>query len=110
MGRPKQKDWDRLQVVAQAICLEEMYQVSVREGCLFYGETRRRETVAIDETLRNHIIEMSSRMHGLFEHRITPKAAVGVRCKRCSLLDACVPELSAMDARLYWELMGEGWY
>ncbi len=51
-GRPKQKDCDRVQLCAQAMCLEEMTGLSVPAGALFYGKTRRGEEVAFDEKLR----------------------------------------------------------
>lgn len=51
-GRPKSHDADRLQLCAQAVCLEEMLQVAVPHGALFYGATRRRQEVDFDERLR----------------------------------------------------------
>ncbi len=44
-GRSKASDADRLQLAAQALCLEEMLGCDVLEGFLFYGETRSRERV-----------------------------------------------------------------
>ncbi|HMB52207.1 MAG TPA: CRISPR-associated protein Cas4 [Thermoanaerobaculia bacterium] len=51
-GRPKLHDADRVQLCAQAFCLEEMLAVPVPAGALFYGKTRRREEVAFDPALR----------------------------------------------------------
>jgi len=45
-------DCDKVQLCAQAICLEEMMNVEIPEGALFYGQTRRREDVVFDERLR----------------------------------------------------------
>jgi CRISPR-associated exonuclease Cas4 len=47
-GKPKADDCDRVQLCAQAICLEEMLKVEIREG-LFLRPTRRREDVVFDE-------------------------------------------------------------
>lgn len=44
-GRPKSHDADKLQLCAQAMCLEEMLCCSIQKGALFYGETKRREEV-----------------------------------------------------------------
>ena len=44
-GRPKLTEEDKLQLMAQALCLEEMFSASIPEGAIFYGETRRREIV-----------------------------------------------------------------
>lgn len=52
VGRPKSDDCDRVQLCAQTICLEEMYEVTIAEGALFYGRVRRREVVRFDQDLR----------------------------------------------------------
>ena len=51
-GKPKIQDWDRLQLCAQALCLEEMRATSISEGALWYWESRHRETVAFSDELR----------------------------------------------------------
>ena len=38
-GKPKKDQIDEVQLCAQAICLEEMYNVSIEKGFLYYGET-----------------------------------------------------------------------
>lgn len=103
VGRPKLEDWDRVQVAAQACCLEEMEQVEVREGALFYGETRKREVVPITDDLRNTVQSLSRRMHELFEQGMTPPASFGPKCRRCSLADECLPSTDGLDAKKYWD-------
>ena len=61
-GKPKISEEDILQLAAQAMCLEEMFSTVVTEGALFYGETRRREVVAITEELRCQVKEMFQEM------------------------------------------------
>ena len=51
-GKPKATDMDEVQLCAQALCLEEMLNVSIPEGSLFYGEPRRRTAVVFDQALR----------------------------------------------------------
>lgn len=108
VGRPKRKGWDRLQVAAQALCLEEMYGVAIKTGFLFYGETKRREQVCVDDKLRNRVLDSSRRMHEIFENRILPKTVVESRCRRCSLVDICMPGAIQMDVHVYWEGAKEG--
>lgn len=48
-GKPKVEDWDRIQLCAQALCIEEMRSVQVNEGAIWYWEVRKREPVAIDD-------------------------------------------------------------
>lgn len=35
-GKPKLEDWDKIQLCAQALCLEEMREVTIDEGALWY--------------------------------------------------------------------------
>ena len=51
-GKPKSHRADEVQLCAQAICLEEMFDTSIAAGALFYGVTRRRFAVVFDEDLR----------------------------------------------------------
>ena len=102
VGKPKVEDWDRLQLAAQALCLEEMEGVRIAAGALFYGETRRRESVQISDQLRERVVRLAGRMHELYALGVTPREALGSKCRRCSLKDDCAPEALALDARSYW--------
>lgn len=99
-GRSKADDWDRLQLCAQAICLEEMLAVAVPEGALFYGKSRRREVVAIDSGLRGKTRSLAARMHQLWERRMTPPPDPGPKCDHCSLRQRCLPEQGSASAYL----------
>ena len=96
-GRPKEKDWDRVQLCAQALCLEEQLEMEVAEGALFYGRTRRREKVIFDKALREKTIAASTGLHDFLAAGITPPAKYSKRCRSCSLIDACMPRLSGKD-------------
>ena len=90
-GRPKKTNVDRIQLCAQALCLEEMLGVEVPAGALFYGKTRHREDVDFDAQLRSETEEMAKRFHTLIEAGATPKAVYGKQCDTCSLKDLCLP-------------------
>lgn len=92
-GEPKQHDADRLQLCTQAMCLEEMLLCSIPEGCLFYGETRRREKVVFDASLRMRVTDMLRQMQAYFLAGHTPKAAPTRGCNACSLRELCLPKL-----------------
>jgi CRISPR-associated exonuclease Cas4 len=91
-GKPKADDCDRVQLCAQAICLEEMLNVTIPAGALFYGQTRRREDVVFDSELRTKTTEISQRVHELIEGGVTPKAIYAKKCEKCSLLELCMPK------------------
>ncbi len=92
-GRPKLTEEDRLQLVAQAMCLEEMFSIQVPEGAVFYGETRRRETIEITEELRCEVRNMFREMHEYFSRNYTPRVRYSKSCNACSLKDLCLPKL-----------------
>jgi CRISPR-associated exonuclease Cas4 len=93
-GEPKSDNRDIVQLCAQAICLEEMLNIDIAEGDMFYGRTRRRHHVIFDADLRRHVSELASEMHQLFEQRVTPLPEKKEACKRCSLIENCLPNLN----------------
>lgn len=90
-GRPKGDDSDRVQLCAQAMCLEEMLNVPAPKGALFYGKKQRRLEVALDALLRRKTTEMAMALHELFESTVTPSPVYSRRCERCSFIDLCLP-------------------
>jgi CRISPR-associated exonuclease Cas4 len=92
-GKPKEDDSDVLQLCAQAMCLEEMLLCEIPEAFLFYGETKRRLKVTINDEIREKVKIMAQEMHELYNRRHTPKVRGSKRCKACSLSDICIPKL-----------------
>ncbi len=93
-GRPKPHDADRVQLCAQALCLEEMFDAQVPRGWLFYGKNRRRTEVLCDKELRDTTRRLATRMHELFESGVTPTGRNDTMCGNCSFVDLCMPEVS----------------
>ncbi len=94
-GRQKPDDCDEVQLCAQAICLEEIYRTRVECGYLYYGKTRRRTEVILDDELRNRVAELVAGMYTLYDAGITPPAELLPHCKNCSLIDLCMPAVSS---------------
>ncbi|MBZ4670505.1 MAG: CRISPR-associated protein Cas4 [Oscillospiraceae bacterium] len=92
-GKPKENDADRLQLAAQAMCLEEMLCCKIEKGFLYYGEIRRREEIVFDDEIRQKTVSMIKEMHGYFERGYTPKTKRTKSCNACSLKDICLPGL-----------------
>ena len=92
-GQAKETDADRLQLCAQAMCLEEMLCCEIEKGALFYGETHRRETVVFTNELRDRVKQLLQQMHELFEKHHTPKPKHSKNCNACSLQEICLPKL-----------------
>lgn len=95
-GRPKIHRADEVQLCAQALCLEEMLAVSVAEGSLFYGQTKRRKRVVFDNELRELTETIARQTQELIASDQTPRAIYDAgKCDRCSLIDHCQPRLMA---------------
>lgn len=97
-GKPKVEDWDRIQLCAQALCIEEMRDVKVEEGAIWYWENRRRESVIIDDALRSHTISTIEQAHAILKSGKTPPPTQDKsRCRACSLIDVCSPDQFRRD-------------
>lgn len=92
-GTPKENNADELQLCAQAMCLEEMLQVYVQDGYLYYGENRRRSHVDFTDSLREEVRNAAKEMHELFQRGYTPNVKPTKKCKACSLENLCLPKL-----------------
>jgi CRISPR-associated exonuclease Cas4 len=91
-GKPKSDHCDKVQLCAQALCLEEMLSVPVPEGALFYGRTRRRLDVLFDEGLRRETEEAAEKARRLIASGMTPAPVYARRCESCSLIGECLPK------------------
>lgn len=100
-GKPKINDCDRMQVAAQAIILEEMLEVKVDRGAVFYWEVRHREYFDISDELRARVVAAAAEMHSLVKSNVLPKAIKKRHCKNCSLFDYCLPSLNGRNVGKY---------
>jgi len=95
-GKPKAHRADEVQLCAQALCLEVMFGKPCTEGALYYGKTRRRQTVLFDQALRTLTLQVIAETRTLIESGKTPPAEYNAkRCDACSLMDDCQPRLLA---------------
>ncbi len=93
-GRPKAHRADEVQLCAQALCLEAMFDCKVEQGALFYGQTRRRQSVVFDDPLRQLTIETIRATREMIRAGTTPTASyLAKRCDSCSLIELCQPKL-----------------
>ncbi len=92
-GRPKPDNSDKVQLCAQALCLEETLLVEIPKGALYYGKERCRTEIIFDPVLRQETEETAGRLHQLIRSGVTPKAVYMPKCDRCSLIDYCLPKV-----------------
>jgi len=100
-GKPKAHRADEVQLCAQAICLEEMFETTIAEGALFYGKTRRRMSVAFDDELRTLTATIATETRGLIAAGATPKPVYQrTKCSACSLAELCRPKRLMREANV----------
>ena len=91
-GKPKKDNYDKEQLCAQAMCLEEMLDAEIPCGALFYGKTRRRQDVLLDHGLRKATENAAKELHALFDSGLTPKPIYEKKCDSCSFINLCLPK------------------
>jgi len=92
-GKPKKNNCDKVQLCAQVLCLEEMLDIKIPAGALFYGKTKRRLDVAFVDTLRDETRNLAQQVHQLFSLRAIPAPINDSRCRQCSIRDECMPNI-----------------
>lgn len=94
-GTRKKKLADRVQLCAQALCLEEMHNVQIDEAELFYGASHRRVLVSIDVELREQTVRAIQRLHQLVRENLVPPGVFEKKCSTCSLEPLCLPAVTS---------------
>ena len=101
-GKEKRGDEDILQLVSQAMCLEEMLCVNINKGYLYYYEVRHRTEVIITDELRDKVKNVLDEMHQYVKKQWTPKVKTSAKCKSCSVKEICLPKLmKELDVKKY---------
>ena len=91
-GKPKKHEEDEVQLAAQAMCLEEQYDIRIEYGAIFYAEIRHRVEVQISDELREIVTDCARQMHEFFSSGQLPIIQRGKHCEKCSLKNICMPE------------------
>ncbi len=96
-GEPKDDLSDKVQLCAQALCLEEMMSTKIDKGAFFYGRIRRRVQLDINDELRKQTEEIIAAVRDIVTRKYVPAAEYAEKCRHCSLEEICVPK--AMNNR-----------
>ncbi len=91
-GQRKAHIWDEVQLCGQAICLEEMFKVSISDGDIYHISSRRRRRVMFTPELREHTLNIVKEVRMMIHDAVVPPAVNDSRCNHCSLRLACMPE------------------
>ena len=93
-----------LQLCAQALCLEEMLDVEIPHGYVWYGGPRRRQRVEFTFGLRTTVKEAITEIRHQIVTGKLPDAPNDDRCTECQLLSHCLPELSSAPGKVHTHL------
>jgi CRISPR-associated exonuclease Cas4 len=98
-GKRRKFDNDEIQLTAQTLCLEEMFETTITRGFIYHASSKKRREVLIDESLRNETILTIEKVRQLLQNEIIPPAEYKPRCNGCSLYNTCLPKLSDENER-----------
>lgn len=94
-GTLREESSYKIQLCAQALCLEEMFGTKIPCGALFFISSHRRLEVEFTPPLRAAVRERAAMLRDLREEHIVPPAQYGAKCKRCSIREYCMPKVKA---------------
>jgi CRISPR-associated exonuclease Cas4 len=102
----QRRDWqyEAIQLCAQALCLEEMLGLPVPKGAIYYCSSRVRREIILDETLRVTVQQVTQEVRALLAGKTLPAAVNDQRCKKCSLIDSCLPQVMIKANHFQWYL------
>lgn len=97
-GPKRRFDNDEVQLCAQALCLEEMFGISIASGAIYHAQSERRTEVAFDDALRTQTLTAITELRAMLTGGAIPPAELKPQCNGCSLHEICLPELAQADA------------
>ena len=102
LGKRRQWENDDVQLCAQALCLEEMFGMTIPHGAIFHAQTKRRREVDFNADLRARTEQSVAELHALLTKESVPLARyIEDRCEECSLFDICLPRVTSQPASLH---------
>lgn len=93
-GPRMEKAHDDLQLCAIAICLEEMTGQTVPKGAIYHVASRRRREVVFTADMRSLVEVITAQIRDLIKLGVVPQAEYSQKCRNCSLIDSCLPEVA----------------
>jgi CRISPR-associated exonuclease Cas4 len=98
-GKRRAFENDDAQLCAQALCLEEMFGVTVARGAVFHAASKRRREVEFTAELRKLTEDAITELHRLAASGSVPAAVFKPACEECSLFTICLPKATSEGGR-----------
>jgi CRISPR-associated exonuclease Cas4 len=110
VGCRREFENDDAQLCAQALCLEEMFNVSVPRGAVFHAQSKRRRDVEFNAALRGRTEQAVTELRAFLPQsemsdlrfeipKLPPARYIAGRCEECSLFEICLPKATGADNR-----------
>ncbi len=85
---------DDIQLAAQAMCLEEMFETIIPKAAIFHASSKKRRIVELSEQLRKDVTQTILAIRDMLATGNLPPPTLDIRrCRECSLNEICQPEL-----------------
>lgn len=105
-GKARRSRAQQIQLCAQALCLEEMFNIPVREGAVFHIHSHRRSRLLIDDALRAETLEVIARVREMLQQNEVPPPVADRRCVHCSLRPVCLPQWTKLRSdAIVWKII-----
>ncbi|NLG86306.1 MAG: CRISPR-associated protein Cas4 [Firmicutes bacterium] len=89
--RKRQVEHAALQLCGQGMCLEEMMNVNVPKGAIYYHSSRRRYEIEFIPQLRDRVQQVAVAIRAMISEGAVPLPPNDERCTHCSLNVSCMP-------------------
>lgn len=86
-GKAKPHLADEVQLCAQALCLEEMFKLSIPSGFIYHIASKKRREVVFTPELRQAVLIACDGIKKFLKSGMLPPPAADERCYLCSLID-----------------------
>lgn len=93
-GKTRTDESYEIQVCAQALCLEDKFALSIPFGYIYFGQSGHRNKIELSVSLRETTRNMIKDVRETLFSDITPKPLKSKKCRQCSLVDLCLPEIA----------------
>lgn len=86
----------KVQLCAQAMCLEEMYATVIPSGYLYMAESNQKISVEFSDELRELVKACVSGVNKTISKELMHLPELKKACKHCSVYETCLPEKASV--------------
>ena len=88
---------DKMQLLAQKICVDSMFDVQC-SACLYYSDIRKRVEITFEQNDYNNLKQAIQEIRWYYSHAMVPHIDNSIYCGGCSVKDICLPRVVKSNA------------